>query len=77
MGAAFGSPARLFAGIYTSVPQACEATIHLTGKVQPSPARTVYQDFYPRYRALYPALASEFSAMAGVVSQNLGMGKTQ
>lgn len=78
-GAAFGAAllAGVGAGFYTSVPQACEATIHMTGRVQPSPARTAYQDFYPRYRALYPALASEFSAMAGVVSQHLGMGKTQ
>ena len=78
-GAAFGAAllAGVGAGIFATVPAACDATIHLTGRVQPSPARTAYQDFYPRYRALYPALASEFHAMAGVVSRHLGAGKTQ
>jgi xylulokinase len=68
-GAAFG--AALLAGvgakIFADASSACRSMIQLTGSTQPSPGKGVYQDFYPRYRALYPALSQEFSAIAGVV----------
>jgi len=72
-GAAFGAAllAGVGAGVYGSVAEACERAIQVTGRTQPGPAVTVYSDYYPRYRALYPALAPEFAAMAEVVSKHL------
>ena len=43
--------------------------IKLTGRTAPSDATKVYAAYYPRYRALYPALADEFSAITDVVSK--------
>jgi xylulokinase len=66
-GAAFGAAllAGVGAGLYPSVNDACQATIQLTGETAPDMDRTnLYQDFYQRYRRLYPALAPEFKAMA-------------
>lgn len=65
-GAAFGAAllAAVGAGLYASVPAACEATIQITGRNYPTEATAVYQDHYPHYRALYPALATEFKAIA-------------
>ncbi len=72
-GAAYG--AALLAGVgaevYPDVSAACEAAIQLTGQTEPGPAVPVYADYYPRYRALYPALAPEFAAIAEVVSRHL------
>ena len=65
-GAAFGAAllAGVGAGAYENVPAACDATIQITGRTSPTHATRVYQDYYPHYRALYPALASEYKAMA-------------
>ena len=65
-GAAFGAAllAGVGAGVYENVPAACDATIQITGRTSPTHATRVYQDYYPHYRALYPALASEYKAMA-------------
>ena len=67
-GAAFGAAllAAVGAGLYESVPAACEAAIQITGQNSPSEATTAYQEYYPRYRALYPALAPEFKAIANL-----------
>jgi len=72
-GAAFGAAllAGVGAGVYASVAAACDAAIRVTGRTEPGPAVPVYADYYPRYRALYPALAPEFEAIARVVSQHL------
>jgi xylulokinase len=72
-GAAYGAAllAGVGAGVYADVPAACEAAIRLTGRTEPGPAVSVYADYYPRYRALYPALAPEFAAIAEVVSRHL------
>ncbi|MFN2272272.1 MAG: xylulokinase [Anaerolineae bacterium] len=72
-GAAYGAAllAGVGAGIYPSVNAACEAAIQLTGQTEPGPAVSIYADYYPRYRALYPALASEFAAIAEVVNRHL------
>ncbi len=72
-GAAYGAAllAGVGAGVYASVPEACEAAIRLTGRTEPGPAVSVYADYYPRYRALYPALAPEFAAIAEVVNRHL------
>jgi xylulokinase len=65
-GAAFGVAllAGVSAGAYENVPAACEATIQITGRTSPTQATRTYQDYYPHYRALYPALAPEYKAMA-------------
>jgi xylulokinase len=72
-GAAYG--AALLAGVgaevYDSVSAACAAAIQLTGQTEPGAAVPIYADYYPRYRALYPALAPEFAAIAEVVSRHL------
>ena len=68
-GAAFGAAllAGVGAGMYPSVPAACEATIQITGRTTPNRALSeVYKDYYGCYRALYPALAPEFRAIAEV-----------
>ncbi|CAG0949739.1 hypothetical protein ANRL3_00148 [Anaerolineae bacterium] len=51
-------------GVYRDVESACEATITVTTRIEPSDAQHVYAACYPRYRALYPALKSEFKAWA-------------
>jgi xylulokinase len=66
-GAAYG--AALLAGVgvhvYDSVPQACEATIQITGSTTPSDAkRSEYDEYYKLYREMYPALKSEFKDIA-------------
>lgn len=68
-GAAFGAAllAGVGAGFYDSVEAACAATIQLTGETQPSVGSSgAYQPYYECYRALYPALAPEFRALAAL-----------
>jgi xylulokinase len=68
-GAAYGAAllAGVGAGSFYTVQEACEAVIQITGRTSPSDDTQLYQQFYPRYRALYPALASEFKALAELV----------
>jgi xylulokinase len=75
-GAAYGAAllAAVGAGVYPDVPAACQATIHLTGSTPPSGESGAYQDYYPRYRALYPALAGEFAALSEMVDRPLAAG---
>jgi xylulokinase len=72
-GAAFGAAllAGVGAGVYATVSAACQAAIRLVDHLTPGPAMAVYADYYPRYRALYPALAPQFEAMAAIVSSHL------
>jgi xylulokinase len=72
-GAAYGAAllAGVGAGVYGDVPQACATAVEMMGRTEPGPAVSVYADYYPRYRALYPALAPEFEAMAQVVGKHL------
>jgi xylulokinase len=72
-GAAYGAAllAGVGAGVYADVAAACDAAIRLTGQTEPGPAVPIYADYYPRYRALYPALAPEFAAIAEVVGRHL------
>jgi xylulokinase len=67
-GAAFGAAllAGVGAGLYSDVPEASEQMIELTGSTPPSSAMDAYQDYYPQYRALYPALADQFKALAEI-----------
>jgi xylulokinase len=71
-GAAFGAAllASVGAGYYDSVEGACEAAVRITGRTEPSGDTGIYQDYYPRYQALYPVLAAEFQQMAGVVERH-------
>jgi len=72
-GAAYGAAllAGVGAGVYPDVAAACAAAVRVTGSTEPGPAVSIYADYYPRYRALYPALAPEFTAIAKVVSKHL------
>lgn len=73
-GAAYGAAllAGVGAGFYPDVVAASEAMIQVTGRTAPDPATAaIYPDYYERYRALYPALASEFRALAEVVDRHL------
>ena len=68
-GAAYGAAllAAVGAGFYADVPTACQRAIQVTGRTTPHEGQAaVYQKYYPRYRALYPALAAEFAALAGL-----------
>jgi hypothetical protein len=42
--------------------------IALTGSTSPTNAQDAYQDFYPQYKALYPALADQFRVIADITS---------
>jgi len=73
-GAAYGAAllAGVGVGVYRDVADACQRTIKLTDTVNPGQAQRVYADYYPRYRALYPALMPEFKALAQVVHKYRG-----
>lgn len=56
-------------GVWSSVEEACRATIRVVQHVQPIPENVaVYDQFYPIYRALYPALQSQFDAVTTAVA---------
>ncbi len=73
-GAAYGAAllAGVGAGVYADVATASQAVIDITGQTHPGPDLAVYADYYPRYQALYPALANEFAALAEVVARQMG-----
>jgi xylulokinase len=66
-GACFGAAllAGVGAGVFRSVAEACEQTVHETGSTAPGPAAAEYRQHFERYRALYPALAPEFKTAGG------------
>ncbi len=61
-GAAYGAAllAATGTGVYATVEEACTSTIRITGSTSPGEQRAVYQDQYPHYRDLYPALKATF-----------------
>jgi xylulokinase len=65
-GAAYGAAllAGVGASLFDDVISACEATIKITGRTSPGGNVEVYNQYYPHYRALYPALTAEFDAIA-------------
>ena len=70
-GAAYGAAilASVGAGIYDTVEDACAACIRVTGTTDPERSTAdIYNRFYPRYRALYPALREEFARIAELVT---------
>src|SRR6266702_1011732 len=58
-GPAFGAAllAGVASGVYTSVQQACDATVRVVERTEPHPdAERIYAQSYETYQALYPAL---------------------
>jgi xylulokinase len=66
-GAAYGAAicAAVGAEAWLSVPAACAAIIHITGRTAPDENVEVYHTLYPEYQALYPALKPTFDRAAG------------
>lgn len=55
------------AGIYASVPEACDAVIRRAGVQQPDEAAVkAYARIYPLYRQLYPALKDSYKALSAL-----------
>jgi xylulokinase len=71
-GAAYGAAliAGAGAGIYRDVDEACANTIRITDHVEPGPDVSVYEDYYPIYRSLYPLLAPEFKEVSRVTAKH-------
>jgi len=66
-GPAYGAAllAAVGTGAYDTVPEACRATIRTTAESAPDPGTAaVYDRYYPTYRALYPALKEQFTALS-------------
>jgi xylulokinase len=54
-------------GVWSSVAEACRATIRAVDRSAPDPvARAVYDRLYPIYRSLYPALRDPFREVAEI-----------
>ncbi|MFG0330530.1 MAG: xylulokinase [Phycisphaerales bacterium] len=64
-GAAYGAAliAGVGVGIYSDLEEACAKAIRIQDRSEPDPDAARYEDLYERYRALYPALASEFDRL--------------
>ena len=67
-GAAYGAAvlALVGAGMFASVEEACAALVQITGKTEPSGDTAVYNQLYPFYRKLYPALKPTFAALSAI-----------
>lgn len=68
-GASYGAAllAGVGAGLWSSVPEACKATVKTLNPTYPRTSIVeVYQKLYPTYRALYPALKPAFQSLAGI-----------
>ena len=55
-------------GAYADVQRACASIVREGEATTPGVDSGVYERFYPRFRALYPSLADEFSAIAEAVA---------
>lgn len=75
-GAAYGAAvlAGVGAGVYTGVEDACAQTLKTMSETEPGDAGAVYDRYYPRYQALYPALKDEFAAMGALVADDPAAG---
>ena len=62
-----GGLAIIDTGIYSSVPEACDAIVK-TDKTQNPQAENVplYESYYQLYRNIYPALKEQFATLAGL-----------
>ncbi len=65
-GAAYGAAvlAGTGAGAFASVPSACKELIQITDRIAPGKNAQKYEELYPLYRDLYPALSPTFNAIA-------------
>jgi xylulokinase len=66
-GAAYGAAllAGVGAGLWGTVAESCQAVIGILERTQPQPGQVSrYQELYPLYRNLYPALRATFEAVA-------------
>ena len=70
-GAVFGAAllAGVGTGVFSNVETAAETTVRAVETVSPGRDVAAYEEYYERYRALYPALAPEFGAIARVVER--------
>jgi len=67
-GAAYGAAllAAVGTGAYPDVRTAAKACITTSPSAAPGPDAKVYAKYYPRYKALYPLLKSEFKALSDI-----------
>ena len=65
-GAAYGAAllAATGSGVFESVEEACRVTVKITGRTTPGKDQDIYEDLYPLYKNLYPALQPTFNAIA-------------
>ncbi|MBK8905148.1 MAG: xylulokinase [Anaerolineaceae bacterium] len=65
-GAAYGAAvlALVGAGVFGSVEEACAALVQVTGKTEPGGDTAVYNQLYPLYQGLYPALKPTFAGLS-------------
>jgi xylulokinase len=72
-GAAYGAAllAGVGAGIYGSVEEACAKTIRVTEAVRPGQNVRIYDEYYPVFRALYPALKAQFKQVSEIGARML------
>jgi xylulokinase len=70
-GSAYGAAllAGAGAGVYSDLPSACETVIRMTDRIPPGREVAVYEQVYPLYRALYPALKNAFKQDAQLVAR--------
>ena len=73
-GAAYGAAllGGVAAGVHATVQEASHKCLLDTSQTEPGEDATVYDDYYRRYRALYPALKGEFAAIAELVQRHQG-----
>jgi xylulokinase len=73
-GAAFGAAllAAVGTGCYRSVPEAARCVVRETGTTRPGADAEVYDEYYQRYRALYPGLSPHFHALATLDERRFG-----
>ncbi|MCC6603718.1 MAG: xylulokinase [Anaerolineae bacterium] len=66
-GAAYGAAvlALVGAGVFNSVEAACAELVKVTGKTEPGEDTAVYNQLYPLYQGLYPALKPTFAGLSG------------
>jgi xylulokinase len=69
-GAAYGAAllAGVGAGLYRDTWEACDLAVREAGSTLPGPDASAYVEPYGRHRSLYPALRSEFRALAATVA---------
>jgi xylulokinase len=65
-GAAYGAAllAATGIGVFSDVPSACQQVIQIKGRTMPGAAADQYDELYPIYRQLYPALKPSFQVLS-------------